>query len=323
MRVLIIKTSSLGDIIHTLPALTDAGKNNPAIQFDWVVEEKFAEIPTWHLLVKNVIPVALRRWRKNPFSKETIAEFQAFRKKMHENNYDYIIDAQGLLKSVWLMFLAKGVRCGMDWHSAREPLASLFYQKKFSAGKIKESHAVARTRQLFSQVLNYPNPTDAPDYGLLKKSVTNIEHPGKYLVFLHGTTWDTKLWPENSWIELAKIAAKHQFDIKLLWGNETEFERARRIAKSNENIQVLPRLNLAEIANILSHAKGVVSVDTGLGHLAAALDIPAVSLYGPTFPELTGTVGRHQKHLSANNNQSLNLGAISAPDVWAALAELL
>lgn len=197
MRVLIIKTSSMGDVIHTLPALTDAGNAIPGIQFDWVVEESLAEIPRWHPLVDRVIPVALRRWRKNIFSAETRLEWQQCRALLRARQYDLVIDAQGLLKSAWLVWIAKGKRCGLDWQSAREPLASLFYQQQCAAGKVKEVHAVTRARRLFSQALGYPLPTTQVDYGVEKSQFNVAKNTNEYVVFLHGTTWATKHWPEE------------------------------------------------------------------------------------------------------------------------------
>lgn len=296
MKVLIIKTSSMGDVIHTLPALTDAGRMVPDIKFDWIVEENFAEIPLWHPLVENVIPVALRRWRKNIFSKQTHIEFKKFREQIRKQKYDLIIDAQGLLKSAWLVFMAKGARSGLNWQSAREPLASLFYQRKLASGKIKEVHAVTRMRRLFSEALNYPLPESIADYGIAREAFFKVSD---YVVFLHGTTWSTKHWPEQYWLELAKKVSEKGFTVKLPWGSQAEFERAQRIAAHCERVEVLPRMKLADIAKVLAGAKAIVSVDTGLGHLAAALDVPTVSLYGPTNPTLTGALGKSQIHLSA------------------------
>lgn len=299
MRVLIIKMSSMGDIIHTLPALTDAGNAIKDIHFDWVAEENFREIPLWHPLVKNVIPIALRRWRKQLFSTETRREWREFKSKIRENNYDLIIDAQGLLKSALVSRLVKGTHIGLDYHSAREPFASLFYQRKISVAK--KQHAVTRLRQLFSQAFGYVLPENAPDYGVDRekfRAVTNMQNND--LVFLHGTTWPTKHWPEEYWITLATLAAEQGYRIKLPWGNAAEQARAMRIAAVCQAAEVLPKSSLKEMACILASAKAVIAVDTGLCHLAAALDVPTISLYGPTDSTLTGALGRSQIHLQAN-----------------------
>lgn len=300
MRVLIIKTSSMGDVIHTLPALTDAGKAIPGISFDWVVEENFSEIPRWHPQVKNIIPVALRSWRKSFFSKKTRQAWVAFRERLQATQYDLIIDAQGLLKSAFLACHAKGKRCGFGFQSVRDPFASLFYQQRFKTAKVKEQHAVMRLRDLFSQALGYTLPTTVADYGIDRRHFLQENPSKKYLVFLHGTTWETKHWPEPYWIELAKIASDQGFSIKLPWGHAAEQERALRIAASCADAQVLPRQDLLGMAKVLAGAEAIVAVDTGLGHLAAALAVPTVSLYGPTHPDLTGALGASQKHLSVN-----------------------
>ena len=299
MRVLIVKTSSMGDVIHTLPALTDAGNAIADIQFDWVVEENFAEIPAWHPRVNKVIPIAWRRWRKQLFSAPTRQDWNQFQKNLRAEKYDLIIDAQGLVKSALCAAFARGVQAGPDWQSARESLAALFYRRKLKVNF--QQHAITRMRTLFSLALDYPLPDSVPDYGIDRQTlVTDASAATPYLVFLHGTTWATKHWPEASWLALTQLAQQKGWQVKLPWGNATEQERAQRIAASASNAEVLARQDLIGMARILAGARGVVAVDTGLGHLAAALNVPAVSLYGPTDPKLTGALGAAQVHLSAN-----------------------
>ncbi|MFN6883374.1 lipopolysaccharide heptosyltransferase I, partial [Proteus mirabilis] len=164
-RILIVKTSSMGDVLHTLPALTDARAAYPEICFDWVVEEGFAQIPSWHPAVDTVIPVAIRRWRKNWFSAPIRAERAQFRHAIQAHHYDAVIDAQGLLKSAFLVTrYAKGTKHGYSRQSAREPLASFFYDIRHNVSK--KMHAVERIRQLFALSLNYPLPTTQGDYGI-------------------------------------------------------------------------------------------------------------------------------------------------------------
>jgi heptosyltransferase-1 len=298
MRVLIVKTSSLGDILHTFPALTDAGKALPGIQFDWIVEENFAQIPRWHPLVQKIIPVAWRRWRKKIFSFATWRELAAFRKNCRADKYDLIIDAQGLVKSAIVTLQARGTRAGLDWNSAREKYASLFYQRKSTV--IFQQHAVVRARQLFSQLLGYAMPTIPPQFGIERSQFLTSEFTAQeYLVFFHGTTWVTKHWPEEYWIELVRLANATGMLVKLPWGNAIELERAQRIAAASTRAEVLPLLDLAGVAAVVAGARAIVAVDTGLGHLAAALDVPAVSLYGPTNPAYTGATGKGQIHLAA------------------------
>jgi len=297
MRVLVIKISSMGDIIHALPALTDAAKNVPGIRFDWVVEEKFAEIPRWHSAVDRVIPVSIRTWRKKIFSRDTHLAVRAFLHDLRQNQYDFIIDAQGLIKSALIAGMAKGLRCGLDKKSAREFLAALFYQQKISVDK--NQHAVTRVRELFAKILNYSLPASQADYGIDRSTFLSKSNEQNYCVFLHGTTWQSKHWPDMYWKKLAKIAGENQLNVKLTWGNAEERVRAEEIAKENPHVEILSHLSLFDIAKVLANAKAVIAVDTGFCHLAAALSVPTVSLYGPTHPVLSGAMGESQIHLAA------------------------
>lgn len=296
MRVLLIKTSSLGDVVHTLPALTDAQRAIPGIQFDWVVEEGFAEIPAWHPAVVQVIPVAIRRWRKNLWQTLSSGEWRRFKARLREARYDLVIDAQGLLKSAWLTRYVKAPVAGLDRDSAREPLASRFYDRACSVPR--DQHALERVRQLFAKALGYELPSGKGDYGLDREQLaTPGEQP--YLLFLHGTTWPSKHWPEVYWRELAERMSAFGWSIRLPWGNAEEKARADRIAEGIAGASVLPRLNLGGVAKVVAGARACVAVDTGLGHLAAALDVPCISLYGPTLPGRVGAYGRSQVHLCA------------------------
>lgn len=298
MHVLLIKTSSMGDLIHTLPALTDAVNAIPKINFDWVVETPFVEIPNWHPRVQKVIPVALRRWRKKIFTAETRSEWQQFLHQLRETNYDLILDAQGLVKSAFISCFAKGTRAGLDFRSAREGLAACVYQQKYTVNFYQ--HAVIRMRSLFSKALGYSMPTSPANFGLLKQQFQNELTSENYIVFLHGTTWTTKQWPESYWVQLANQLAQRGYRIKISGGNLEEVARAKRLAKACEAIDVLPYLSISTMAQLLSQAKAAVAVDTGFGHLAAALGIPTVSIYGATDVAFTGALGTRSIHLSAN-----------------------
>lgn len=309
MRVLIVKTSSMGDVLHTLPALTDAQQNIPGIRFDWVVEEGFSQIPSWHSAVDRVIPVAIRRWRKAWFSAAIKAERQAFRDAIKANAYDAIIDAQGLVKSAALVTrLARGVKHGMDWQTAREPLASLFYNRRHHIAR--RQHAVERTRELFAKSLGYSKPASQGDYAIAQHFLNNLNAtPNPYAVFLHATTRDDKHWPEANWRELIMLLGQAGIRIKLPWGAPHEQERAKRLAEGFEYVEVLPRMSLEEIARVLAGAKFVVSVDTGLSHLTAALDRPNMTLYGPTDPGLIGGYGKNQVECRSASNSLADLSA--------------
>lgn len=295
MRVLIVKTSSLGDLIHTLPAVTDAAHARPDVRFDWVAEEGFAEIPAWHPAVERVIPVALRRWRRNWLAAWRSGEIPDFLGRLREQKYHCVIDAQGLVKSGVLTRAARGSRCGLDLHSAREPLAALFYSRRF--GIPKDRHAIDRVRQLFAAALGYRYDPQPLDYGLNPEDFalpSCLPSQPAYVVFLHGTTWPSKRLPTEQWVELAQQAGGAGYTVLLPWGNDAERETAQSIAAGTGNAQVLPRLKLTEMAGVLAHARGVIGVDTGLAHLAAALGRPALTIYTATFPEKTGARGAQQ-----------------------------
>lgn len=319
MRVLIVKTSSMGDVLHTLPALTDAQRAIPGIQFDWVVEEGFAQIPSWHEAVDRVIPVAIRRWRKAWFSAPIKAEREAFRNAVQAVKYDAIIDTQGLVKSAALVTrLAHGVKHGMDWSSAREPLASLFYNRRHHIAK--QQHAVERTRELFAKSLGYAKPETQGDYAIAQHFLRDATAaPQPYCVFLHATTRDDKHWPEQHWRELIGLLAGSGLRIKLPWGAPHEEARAKRLAEGFDYVEVLPRLSLEQVAHVLAGATFVVSVDTGLSHLTAALDRPNVTLYGPTDPGLIGGYGKNQVVCCA---QHADLKNLSGSEVFGVIGQL-
>jgi heptosyltransferase I len=302
LRVLIVKVSSLGDIIHTLPAVTDAYHAHRDLVFDWVVEENFAEVPSWHPAVNQVIPVAIRRWRRNLVKTYLNHEFRTFRHALQGVHYDLVIDAQGLIKSGIISRLSRGLTVGLSNRTIREPMATLFYNKVYSVPWTE--HAVDRVRQLFSRALQYSYDENLIDYGLDVSRIDpdHVSGPSKQVVFLHGTTWATKHWPEHYWRHLAHIAAEAGYEVLIPWGNQEEKHRAEFIARNNDQVTVLDRQTLTGIAQKINRSAGVIAVDTGLGHLSVALAKPTLSLYGPTDPGLSGTFGQQQTHLVSNLN---------------------
>jgi len=296
VKVLVVKLSSLGDVIHTLPALGDAVAALPGIRFDWVVEEAFAEIPAWHAAVDRVIPVALRRWRKRPLQALTGPECRSARAALGAQRYAAVIDAQGLIKSAVIARMAAAPRYGMDRASARERLAALAYNHALAVPR--DRHAVERSRLLFARALGYALPATPADYGIGTAIAAATNLPPT-LLFFHGSARAEKLWPEAHWGALAALATAAGYRVYLPWGDATEEQRARRIAAACDGAEVLPRLDLKALAALLRGARGAVAVDTGLGHLCAALGVPAVSLYGPTSTRLVGTCGRNQVQLQS------------------------
>ncbi|RTL02908.1 MAG: lipopolysaccharide heptosyltransferase I [Neisseriaceae bacterium] len=289
-RVLLIKTSSMGDVIHCLPAATDMQRHIPDLQLDWVVEEGFADIPRLHPVVNKIIPVAIRRWRKNLFSKKIHQEFAAFRQTLQQQPYDLVLDTQGLLKSAWIGRMVDAPYSGYDRQSIREPLASWFYRQKFAVSR--QLHAVQRNRQLAAQALGYMIDPEI-DYGLSIEPQTFAWLPSDaYVVGLHATSRADKEWPEPHWIELAQKLAALGLKLVLPWGSTQEHQRAERLAKTLPNAIVAPRLNLQQAAALLAGARLVVGVDTGLTHLAAAVGVPVIALYCASEPGLTGVLGK-------------------------------
>lgn len=299
MKILLIKTSSLGDVIHTLPALTDAQKAIPDLKIDWVVEERFAAIPSWHPVVNKIIPVAIRKWRKKLFNKQTWSEVKAVISQLKSEKYDLIIDAQGLMKTIWLSWFVKAKTYGYALGCARDKVVPIFYNKKFKIGF--EQHAVERMRKLFAGALNYQYASQPADYGIDKTQWQSAELlEQNYILFFHGTTWKNKHWPENYWIKLANLLQKKNYSVKLSWGSEQEKLNSEKIASQCINTQLLPDLNIMGLLPYIASAKAIVAVDTGLGHLAAALNIPTIALFGPTDPSKTGIMGPKQLSLKSD-----------------------
>ena len=328
--------SSMGDVFHTFPALSDALNKFPNLEVDWIVESSFAEIPNWHPAVRKVFAIELRQWRKSPFKNR--GKIKAFFHKVNTENYDLVIDAQGLLKSAWVV---GKINCkskvGFDWSSARESFASLWYTKKISVNK--NQHAIWRIRELFYKALSYDKPslekisyllaTDSWQKIVIENSLAPNE---KYAVFLHGTTWETKYWPEEYWVELANKVNKQGVKVILPWGNAEEKDRAKRIlTKIHQGGVPESMLSLNEMAKLLKFAEFVVSVDTGLSHVAAALDVKMVVLYRVTDPVKIGASGNlvtrlvspeapnYLKNFESTGQEKNSLVNLAVNDVWGAL----
>lgn len=305
LHILIVKTSSLGDVVHTLPAVTDAARARPGLRCDWLVERAFAEIPPWHPAVERVIRCDLRGWRKHLGRTVFGGDWSRFRAELRQVQYDHVIDAQGLVKSAWLARQARGPLAGPDRASAREPLAARFYTRGYTVPKHDVAHAVERARRLFAQVLDYPMPDTPPDAGLDRSRFPAPGLSGPYVVFLHGTTWTSKRWSLEQWSALGAWIAARGPRVVLPWGSEAERADAETIAAACGGL-VLPKLGLTELAGWLAHARYCVGVDTGLAHLAAALATPQLTLYGPTLPQLTGAVGANQVWLTSGEYHTID-----------------
>jgi heptosyltransferase-1 len=283
--ILIIKTSSLGDVVHQMPAVTDAARAMPKSRVAWVVEEAFAPLAQLHPAVGEVIPVATRRWRTHLTSRATWREIADFAASLREADFDKVIDTQGLIRSALIAKLARGERHGYDARSIREPLAARFYDVTHSVSRAL--HAVTRNRTLTALSLGY-QPSDEIDYGLIKPSRAD---DAPYALLLHGTSRAAKEWRAEDWIEIGRWLQGRGLQAVLPWGTEAERQTAERLSTAIAGSRVLPRQSLDRTAQVIAGAALVIGVDTGLLHLAAAYRVPLVGIYVATDPGLTGPVG--------------------------------
>jgi heptosyltransferase-1 len=310
LRILIVRLSSMGDVIHAFPAVTEIARHYPNAAIDWVVEEAFVDLVRLHPAVSNVIPFALRRWRQHWHTRAAWREMAAFRDRLQSTRYDLVLDLQGLVKSAVVARLADGPVAGYDRPGIREPLACHFYDRRHA---IPWLHAIERVRRLAGLSLGY-SPEGPPDYGLRPLPPTFDWLPkGSYWVGLTATSRESKRWPDAHWQALGREAAPWG-TLVLPWGSPMEGERAQAIAAQVPGACVAPHLSLPQAASLLADARAVVGVDTGLLHLAAACAVPLIGLYTDSDPALTGAVAQ---------GPAMNLGGIGQiPDVTAVLQAL-
>jgi heptosyltransferase-1 len=294
-KILIVKTSSMGDIIHNLPIIDDIRAAIPDAKIDWVVEESFVDIVKMHPHVHQIIPVAWRRWRKTLTSKNTWREMRDFHYRLTRQHYDYVIDTQGLLKSGIIVKMANAtLKCGYDKSAIREPMAARFYNNHFVIPK--NAHAIERNRWLASAALGYYPDEHKLNYGIdAPLPDTDTDQP--YIVFLQATSRAEKQWAPESWIELGNRLNQMGYYIVFPWGTEVERQQAEAIADHLSDAVILPKLKLKELAGWIKHADMTIGVDTGLLHLSAAFSRPTVGIYTATSPELTGT---YESRFNAN-----------------------
>ena len=305
-QLLIVKTSSLGDVVHALPAISDVKLRYPDLQIDWVVEDIFAEIPPLHPGIRQTIPVALRSWRQQWFSLSAWRALFEFRRNLAQRPYDMVLDLQGLLKSSMISSWSRGSRHGLDWSSAREPLATYGYQHRHCVPR--QQHAIDRNRQLAAAALQYSLPVPV-DYGLGLSRQTELSDP--HVVLLHSTSRDDKLWPEENWCRLIEHYSQRGYRCLLPWGSAAEEARSKRLA--TPHTVLLPRLPLRTLAEYCASAVGVVGLDTGLTHLAAAVGVPVIAIFSGSDPELTG--------VRSGTAPVINIGAAGKPPAWQEVLE--
>lgn len=299
LKIAIVRVSSLGDVVHNMPVIADIHRAFPDADIDWIVEESFADLVRLVRGVRNVIPVALRRWRHHPFAAQTRREWAVFKQTLRAERYDHVIDCQGLVKTAWIASRARGPVTGLanrtDGAGYEWP-ARYFYNR--SVPIERRTHVVERTRQLVAAALGLPRPdTEAStiDFGLdlhggaLALAQLSLNLPVPYVVFVHASSRADKHWPETEWIALGEALVRRGASIVLPWGNEEEHLCSKRIASQfGDAALVPPKLSLPAVVGLLDGAAATVGVDTGLVHIAAALKRPTIELYNFSTAWRTG-----------------------------------
>jgi heptosyltransferase-1 len=291
LKVLVVKLSSLGDVVHTLPAVMDLQAAFPNAQIDWVVERGFAPLVARCPAVRRVIACDLRRWRKDLWSPTTRAEWRAFKADLQHDTYDAVIDLQGLSKSAWVSWLARTTPGGKRYALANRTEGSGYerltrWVADVAVRVTPRIHAVDRARVLCAQALGYVVPVRL-NYGLGQAN----PHPKPYVVLVHGTSRADKEWPLAHWYELSQRLKQSGLDVALPHGNEAERIRSEALAEMLPGAWVWPRLSLDELTTEMAQCVGVVGVDSGLSHIAVALDVPHVQIYNFDTAWRTGPVG--------------------------------
>lgn len=280
-RVLLIKMSSLGDVIHNLPVATDLRRERPELRIDWVVEEQYVPLVRMHPAVDRIVPIALRRWRRNLLSGGNWRELSAFRGDLRREPYEAIVETQGLLKSALVAKLARGPVTGFGPATAREPLASRLYDETCEFPPA--AHKILRYRSVAAHALGY-KLGESIDYGISPAIAKPDFVRAPYCLAFHSTARAAKLWGEDNWKALLAMIGAQGNSCVLPWGSAGERERSERIASGIDGAMVPARLDLDSMAALIAGARFVVGVDTGLMHLAAALSRPVVGIFCDSNP---------------------------------------
>ena len=290
MRILIVKMSSMGDIIHNMPLIHDIKQQHPDAVIDWLVEEAFVELVRLNPLVNQVIAIALRRWKKNVFAVQTWHEISAFKKRLRDNEYDYILDTQGLIKSALMAALALGKSYGQNAKSSHEYPAHWFLKQPLNIPK--NLHAITRNRLTGALALNYALRDDAPHYDIVlpkQDAELNKLIPNNCVMLVHSTAREAKHWPNDYWVQLGKTLNAQGYALVLPWGSALEKTRAQTIASQLTNAIVLPKLSIVQLAYCLSKSIACVGLDTGLMHIAVAINKPTLAIFTDTHSWQAGT----------------------------------
>jgi heptosyltransferase-1 len=299
--VLIVRPSSLGDVVHALSLVGDVKAHDPGIAIDWVAEEAFVPLVRLDPRIRNVIPVAFRRWRHTPLAFATLQECAAFRAELRAQHYEAIVDMQEQVKGALVARLARGRRHGFDRNSIREPVATWLHDVHHRIER--NQHFSDKARALTAAALGYA--VQGPPRWQFAPPATAAALPGApYALLFHGTSRADKQWPEAHWRGLVAHFAQAGLTSVLPWGSPEEEARSRRIAQDATAAIVPPRQTLPEVATLARHAEVVVGVDTGLTHLAAALGTPTVAIFTTTDAMLAGVArtGPHARDLGGNGH---------------------
>lgn len=287
-KILIIKSSSMGDVVHALPVAQDIRQALPDARIDWVVEESFQEIPALSTAVDGRVVTAFRRWRRELLQPRTWHEVRAVKERLQAEHYDAVIDLQGLIRSALVAQWTKAASWGYSADTIREPLAARFYTHTLA---VPESLTpVRRYRVMAARVLGYAIDEDRPVFGLRRDMPTALEVEDPYVCLAVNTSRPEKLWAQERWMQLGQRLYEQGLTSVLFWGSPAEKLRAETIADQIPHAKVAPRSSLTALAGLLIRARGLVGVDTGLTHLAAALAVPSVGVIVGTSAALFSLV---------------------------------
>ena len=292
LQLLIVKLSSLGDVVQTAAVVQDVLRRFPEAQIDWVVEEAFAPLVSLVAGVRRVIPVAQRRWRTARWSLDTRRERAAFLRDLHANAYDAVLDFQGLIKSALVARQARlrpgGFSAtfanGSDACSYEWPVRWLLRRSFPMPQRI---HAVARYRLLAALALGYTTQ-DAAAVRWQFAAAT----PTNTVAFAHGMTRADNEWSPQNWLALGHALIAQGFSLALPQSNDAELARAQALAQAwGSQASVWPRGSLADVTRRMAACAGVVGVDSGLSHIAVALGLPHVQIFSQDRAWRAGPVG--------------------------------